>query len=166
MPTWHTGSVSDWFEGTRTRNSCCGSSSALAGHGFWPRIERNLRMRKKMVSLVLCLRRVRRAVWTRLLTTIIVNSLSSTRQMLNFRTVGLLTSAFYSQIHRKKRTPAFPTCEMFKIPSSPYLVSCFSKLWHIILTRILKWTRSINFNQIFSVPLLLKYVCVWKREKR
>ena len=61
LPTWHRGSVSDWFAGTRTRSSCCGSSSALAGHGFWPQIERNLGMKRKVANLVLCLQRVRNA---------------------------------------------------------------------------------------------------------
>lgn len=60
-PTWHRGSVSDWFAGTRTRSSCCGSSSALVGHGFWPQIERNLGMEIKVANLVLCLQQVRNA---------------------------------------------------------------------------------------------------------
>jgi hypothetical protein len=47
FPTWRRGSASDWSAGIQTRSSCCDSSSALAGHGFWPQIERNLGMKQK-----------------------------------------------------------------------------------------------------------------------
>lgn len=65
LPTWHRGSVSGWFAGIQTRSSCCDSSSALVGHGFWPQIERNLGMETKTASLVQCLQRVRNAAQSR-----------------------------------------------------------------------------------------------------
>lgn len=83
LPTWHRGSVSDWFAGTRTRSSCCGSSSALVGHGFWPQIERNLGVEKRVLDLVLFLQRVRNAAHLRQPSALLLVPLPGNRKVHN-----------------------------------------------------------------------------------
>lgn len=105
LPTWHRGSVSDWFAGTRTRSSCCGSSSALVGHGFWPQIERNLGMKTKVAYLVLCRQRVRNAAHPRQPFTSVAGS--SNRKVHNSRrwnAQGSLRITYFADIQNMKRT--------------------------------------------------------------
>ena len=93
-PTWHRGNASDWFAGIRTRSSCCGSSSALVGHGFWPQIERNLGMETKMASLVLCLQQVRNITHSRQPLSLLLVPLPRNRGMHNARWVEYRTFTF------------------------------------------------------------------------
>lgn len=46
-PTSHRVIFSDWFAAILTQSSCCGSSSALAGHGFWPQSAHTLQEKNK-----------------------------------------------------------------------------------------------------------------------
>lgn len=107
LPTWHRGSVSDWFAGTRTRSSCCGSSSALVGHGFWPQIERNLGMKTKVAYLVLCRQKVRNAAHPRQPFTSVASSFAKQQEGAQLKKVecsGFTSYHLLADIQKTKRT--------------------------------------------------------------